>query len=428
MVVKRFIKEGENYMSIRKPVLIALLIIGIVFQIEAQPEGNKGAGKTATDVLKNGLTTPKNESTDLKKQIDNLDKRITQLENENKQLRVELDKAIKQNTQLMQLVSALTKKYHELGDIMRNIDERYWQLERTVVKEIQPRVATLESTFAQLSKSTDTNIQDVYTQIREELKSTKQKIVHLNSLFLRVKVRQSIITIAVAVLLIVMAGIAVFLIRHAAKKPRESRKDRALQEMEKAPIKSIETESVHRSYQDETIAAYTDGIKEFFQDKEPVREKEPNIEPVSHAPLQQRQTIQSKQPESSGTNMALLYRLHQEREKRREHNSGDSFLTIPQKVFNDMYLGIKSSLILQKASAIRSAQFIMTKDMRLYVNFYVYNENTKVDLADDVKSIWGIIFTFNGKISGYIKDCKPATVRQYDGGYKIATKGMLILE
>lgn len=428
MVAKRFIKEGENYMSIRKPVLIALLIIGIVFQIEAQPEGSKVAGKTATDVSKNELTTPKNEVTDLKKQIDNLDKRITQLENENKHLQEKRDKAIKQNTQFIQQISALTKKYSELEDSMRELKDRYQQLEGTVIEKIQPRLATLEGISAQLSKNTDTNIHETYTQIREELKSYQQKIAHLNSILLRVKVRQSIITIAAAVLLVVMAGIAVFLIRHAVKKPCESRKDRALQEMEKAPIKSIETESVHRSYQDETIAAYTDGIKEFFQDKEPVREKEPNTEPVSHAPLQQRQTIQSKQPESSGTNMALLYRLHQEREKRRERNSGDSFLTIPQKVFNDMYLGIKSSLILQKASAIRSAQFIMTKDMRLYVNFYVYNENTKVDLADDVKSIWGTIFTFNGKISGYIKDCKPATVRQYDGDYKIATKGMLILE
>ena len=97
-------------MSIRKPVLIALLIIGIVFQIEAQPEGSKVAGKTATDVSKNELTTPKNEVTDLKKQIDNLDKRITQLENENKHLQEKRDKAIKQNTQFIQQISALTKK------------------------------------------------------------------------------------------------------------------------------------------------------------------------------------------------------------------------------------------------------------------------------------------------------------------------------
>jgi len=134
---------------------------------------------------------------------------------------------------------------------------------------------------------------------------------------------------------------------------------------------------------------------------------------------------------SSIDEITPLYQSKELREQRINKSKGDIFLVISKAVFEHKYRGGKISLpsvILEEGGSRVSAMFILTKNMNLYLNFYLYNETKKLkDLTRDVEDILKMIYQVEGNIDGFVKKCLPAKVSKIDNTYEIAETGRLLV-
>lgn len=134
---------------------------------------------------------------------------------------------------------------------------------------------------------------------------------------------------------------------------------------------------------------------------------------------------------SSIDEITPLYQSQALREQRIGKPRGDIFLVISSAVFEHKYRGGKISLpsvILEEGGSRVSAMFILTKNMNLYLNFYLYNETKKLkDLTRDVEDILKMIYQVEGNIDGFVKKCLPAKVSKIDNTYEIAETGRLLV-